>query len=427
MAMKPGRISGFQNPRVAIVSAALLLAAASPIAFGQAVRVNPLYQNQQNQQNQNGAQPQAQQPGQSMPGQFPQAQAQGQNGQLPPPSMPRGGDLVLGPGDVLQIQVADEQDLDGKYLVSDGGEITVPSVPDPVHATGLTTTQLANSIAKALKDAKILQHPVVSVYVEEYHSHTVTVVGAVVRPGLYPIETHTTVLQVISEAGGLLPTAGNFVTVAKAGAPAQKSIEAAQTASLRTQPAGTNPSVGTNPPAAKPAGANGAAIHNASLTAPEPPEGPGITKLDFSKLVSGKDTSVNIEVHAGDVVSVGTAPVVYIVGAVTKPGAFAIEGDRSEITVLQALALVEGMTSVASAGHAVIVRNSGDPKNRQEIRIDINKVEKGKGTDQYLAANDILFIPESGRKKTFKSLGNAAVTAASEAVGYGSALRVAAF
>jgi len=414
--MKPRRINGIPKLRIAIVSATVLLAGVMPVAYAQATRVNPLYQNPQNQ---NGQQGQAAQPGQSLPGQTPQAQ--GQNpAQLPPPNAPRGGDLTLGPGDVLQIQVADEPDLDGKYLVSDGGEITVPMVPEPIHATGLTTTQLGNSIAKALKDAKILQQPSVSVFVEEYHSHTVTVVGAVVRPGLYPVETHTTVLQVISEAGGLLPNAGNFVTVARPGSPAAKSLEAAAP-EVHGQP-GT-----ANAPGAKPAAPNGATVQNASVSTPPPPEGPGTIKLDFAKLISGKDPSVNIQVNAGDVVSVGTAPVIYIVGAVTKPGAFAIEGDRSQITVLQALALVEGMTPVASAGHAVIVRNSGDPKDRQEIHIDISKVEKGKGTDQYLAANDILFIPESGRKKAFKRLGDAAVAAASEVAGYGTALRVAAF
>jgi polysaccharide biosynthesis/export protein len=395
-------------------AALLVVATAVPGAFAQATRVAPLYQQSQ------GDQPGVQnQPGQQ-PG-FQMSQASPPNGQALPPSAPRGGDLVLGPGDVLQIQVADEPDINGKYLVSDSGDLAIPMVPKPVRAGGLTTSQVSRSIEKALKTAEILQNPVVSVFVEEYNSHTVTVVGAVVRPGLYPVETHTTVLQAISEAGGLLPNAGNMVTVAKAGSTAATTLRAE---AARPQSVGNAMVEASAAESGHQKG--GAAIQNASLET-TPPTGRDVVHLDFGKLVSGTDPSVNIEVRAGDVVSVGTAPVVYIVGAVTKPGAFAIESDDSRITVLQALALVQGMTSVASAGHAVIVRNSGSEKDRKEIPLDINKLKTGKQQDPYLEANDILFIPESGMKKSLHALGSAAAHAASEVAGYGMALRVGTF
>lgn len=384
--------------KIAIASSALAVAGvAIPAAFGQATRVAPLYQQQQNDQ-QNG------QPGQQQPGQL--LQAQPPNAQVPPPVGPQGGDLMLGPGDIVQIQVADEPDLNGKYLVSDAGDLAIPMLPKPVHAAGLTTSQVQQSIAKALKDAEILNQPVVSVFVDEYHSHTVTVVGAVVRPGLYPIETHTTVLQAISEAGGLLPTAGNMVTVAKAG----------------TQAAATLQAVAARPQGSGQPGANGkSSVQNASLTTPTTPpvSGRDVVRLDFGKLVSGKDPSVNIEVKAGDVVSVGTAPVVYIVGAVVRPGAFAIQNNDSKVTVLQAIALVQGMTSVAAPKRALIVRNSASLKERREIPINLDKLKTGKQPDEYLQANDILFIPESGMKKSLHALGSVAARAAEQVAGYG--------
>jgi polysaccharide biosynthesis/export protein len=391
------------TPKFVLGLAALLFIAAAfaadaPVALAQATRVAPLYQEQQ--QNQNGQSSIQTQTGQQ-PGALPQAQPP--NSQLPPPIGPEGGDLVLGPGDVLQIQVADEPDLNGKYLVSDSGDLAIPMVSKPIHAGGLTTTQVSQSIAKQLKAAEILQQPVVSVFVDEYHSHTVTVVGAVVRPGLYPVETHTTVLQAISEAGGLLPNAGNMVTVAKAGSAAATTLQAE---------------------AARPQ-SGGASIRNASLQTPSASDR-DVVHLDFANLVSGKDPSVNIQVKAGDVVSVGTAPVIYIVGAVTRPGAFAVQSDDSKITVLQAIALVQGTTSVASAGHAVIVRNSGDSKDRKEIPVNLDKLKTGKQPDQYLQANDILFVPESGMKKGLHALGDAAAHAASEVAGYGMALKVGA-
>jgi polysaccharide biosynthesis/export protein len=396
--------SRIRKLKAVLAGTAILVAAVGVPALAQATRVAPLYQQNQN------AQPQGQ-PNAQLP------QAQGPNSQLPPPPGPRGGDLILGPGDVLQIQVADEPDLNGKYLVSDSGEISVPMVPKPVRAEGLTTTQLSAAIARELKAAEILQQPVVSVFVDEYHSHTITVVGAVVRPGLYAVETHTTVLEAISEAGGLLPNAGNEITIAKAGS---STAVALQARAARPQGAGQHGMPGVNP------GKEGATVRNASLETP-PPASRDVERLDFSKLISGKDPSLNVQVKAGDVVSVGTAPVIYIVGAVMKPGAFSVENSTSQITVLQALALVQGMTPVASAGHAVIVRNSGNEKERKEIPINIDKVKDGKEHDQYLQANDILFVPESGTKKSLHALGSIATRAASEVAGYGLGIRLGAF
>lgn len=403
--MKSRVSSRTQGLMLGIAAGALLIG--SPASFGQgATRVTPQYQ--QTQPGQTG--PVGQTPTQN---QLPQQQGLGQP--APPASMPRGGDLILGPGDVISIQVADDPDIAGKYLISDSGEISIPTVPDPIHASGLTTSQLSKGIAKGLKDAQILNDPVVSIFVEEYHSHTVTVLGAVVRPGSYPVEKHTTVLEVISEAGGLLPSAGNLVTIAKGGTPAAAMVAA--------NPAGT-PTAPNNPTTKTVSGAPTVQTASFEKTPVVLPDNPDVTRIDLHKLVNGNDPNLkNVEVKAGDVVSVGTAPVVYIVGAVTRPGAFAIEGDRSQITVLQALSLVEGLTPIAKPSHAVIVRESADPKNREEIPIDISKVMSGKATDKYLLADDILFIPESGGKKAMQRVGQAAAGAAQ----YGLGLRIAAF
>ncbi|HWG58391.1 MAG TPA: SLBB domain-containing protein [Candidatus Acidoferrales bacterium] len=302
--------------------------------------------------------------------------------------LPRGGDLILGPGDIIQIQVANDPDISGKYLISQSGDLRVPTIPRPIHAMDLSTSQLSDRISKALVQAQILKEPVVSIFVDEYHSHTVTVVGAVQKPGIYPVEVNTTVLQAITEAGGLLTTAGSSVTVTRAKAE-EKSAGPAKLEKV-----------------------------NDSATQ---------LTVSVADMVAGRNGAANVMVHAGDVVNVGTAPIVYVVGAVTRPGAFAIQSNNSEITVLQALALVEGVTPVASAKRAIIVRDSTDPKNRKEIPVNIPKMMSGKEADQYLVANDILFIPESGLKKTLHRMGDVAIGAATEVAGYGSALRVAAF
>jgi polysaccharide biosynthesis/export protein len=287
----------------------------------------------------------------------------------------RGGDLVLGPADVVDIQITDAPDLSGKYLISDTGEIRVPTVKDPIHATGLTTSQLSSAVAVALKDAKQLQEPIVSVFVEEYHSHTVTVLGAVAKPGQYPVETRTSLLQAISEAGGLATNAGGIASITHAPAP------------------------GAGP------GKPEAVSAKSEL-------------INIGDINSGSSPAISTYVHAGDVITVSTAAVIYVVGAVTRPGAFALQPDK-DVTLLQALSLVGGFAPSASPNRAVIVRKPATDKDREEIPVDLNKILGGKKPDDTLQANDILFIPYSGVKKGLHRMGDAAITAATDVVGLG--------
>ena len=94
------------------------------------------------------------------------------------------------------------------------------------------------------------------------------------------------------------------------------------------------------------------------------------------------------------------------------------------MTVLRALALVEGTQPTASLGHTIIVRNSDNNTNREEIPLDLGKIIKGKQKDPVLLANDILFIPQSGFKQGMRKMGDVAVAAAGTAAGYGMGLRI---
>ena len=259
-----------------------------------------------------------------------------------------------------------------------------PLLSTPIKAAGLTALDVSKNIAQAVKAADILREPAVTVFVEQYRSRSVTVLGAVAKPGVYPMERRTTVLELLSMAGGALPTAGSSATITrKAAAPAESG------------------SAGT------------------------PEAGETTISVDLSKLTTGRDMSQNWEVEPGDILNVPTAPIVYVVGAVNKPGGFALQDPRSGLTVLQAIALVEGFKPAASPGHTIILRNSTSEKERKEVPVDLNKLMAGKLKDSVLEANDILFIPESGFKKGARKLGDAALSAASTIVGYGYGLRVA--
>jgi polysaccharide export outer membrane protein len=283
------------------------------------------------------------------------------------------GGYQIGVGDVLDVHVNDEDDISGRYQVDQDGNVKVSLLPKPVPAAGATTFQLASRLSDALKQEKILREPSVSVLILREVTQNVSILGAVMRPGVYPIEKPTTVMDLISLAGGLAPNAGNSLTVSHQGP-------------------------GPN------AGANSSPSAN--------------TTLNVTTLLSAKDPSVNVGVHAGDVVTVGTAPVVFVVGSVTRPGAFAVQDRRSEMTVLQAVAMAEGPTPVAALGKTIIIRQSSSSAERQEIPIDLKKVMRGKEQDQVLEANDILFVPQSGLKAGARRLGDIGAQAASNVAGY---------
>lgn len=107
----------------------------------------------------------------------------------------------IGPQDVLDISVFQVPELQRTVQVADSGTVNLPLVGD-VPAVGLTAQQVEQDLARKL-GAKYLQSPQVTVSVKEFNSQRVTVDGAVAKPGVYPIRGHTTLLQIVSTAGGL--------------------------------------------------------------------------------------------------------------------------------------------------------------------------------------------------------------------------------
>jgi len=111
----------------------------------------------------------------------------------------------IGSGDVLAVSVADAPEFGGKFRVPDTGLIEIPGVSGQLRAEGQSPSELAHTIREALIAAKQLRDPRVSVYVDEFHGRTVTVLGAVAKPSVYPIAKRTNVREALSLAGGTLP------------------------------------------------------------------------------------------------------------------------------------------------------------------------------------------------------------------------------
>jgi polysaccharide export outer membrane protein len=287
-------------------------------------------------------------------------------------------DYRIGPGDVISISVADAPEWDAKFRVSDSGTIEVSGIQEPIRADGLTPVGLSHVVAQALIDAKQLRDPRINVFVEEYHGRTITVLGAVSKPAVYPLTQHTTILDTLSLAGGALPGAGGTITVVRGPA----SAEATRTA------------VGS------------------------------VQIVELGRIVSGEDLSSNVQVRGGDVINVSTARVVYVVGAVTKSGGFTLSDPSAGISVAKAVALAEGFSPLAATHRGLIIRQSTSDAARREVPVDIEEILSGKAADVVLAPDDILYIPESNSRKTVRAMGQVAMALVNGIAIYGVGYRL---
>ncbi len=298
--------------------------------------------------------------------------------QAPVAKPPAVEEYRLGPGDIVSISVTDSPEFNQKARVSDSGVIQVTGVNDALTAEGLTPIELSQFIRKSLMEAKQLRDPKVNVFIDEYHGRTVTILGAVAKPSVYALTRRTNVLDAISLAGGPLPNSGNTVTVVRGEAGAE---------------------------------ASGTAVGSVRI-------------VDVGRLTRGEDPGGNIEVYNGDVLNVSPAQVVYVVGAVAKPGGYVMTNPSEGVSVVQAVALAEGFRPLAATHRGLIIRQSTSVQSRREIPVDIENVMTGTQADLVLAPNDILYVPESGRKKTLKVMGEIAMSAVNGVAIYGLGYRV---
>jgi len=283
-----------------------------------------------------------------------------------------GMDYEIGPGDVLSITVSDAPEFTGKFRVGQSGKLEITALAQPLEAQGRTALQLSRDLREALVDAKLYRNPTVNVYVDEFHSRNVTILGAVAKPSIYSLQRPTTLVELISLAGGLMPNAGPELTITSAG---NRGATSTRTISL-------------------------------------------------TKLMRGEDSSLNVVLQDGDSVSIATAAVVYVVGAVTKPGGFVLPDQSSGMTALQALAMAEGLTPIAAQSRGLIIRRSSDGSARENIPLDLATLMSGKGADVKLQANDILFVPVSGSRQTLRVMGQIAMSAVNGMAIYGVGYRV---
>jgi polysaccharide export outer membrane protein len=328
-------------------------------------------------------------------------------------------DYVIGPGDVLSIDVFDVKELSREVRVSQTGSIGIPLVPVRLHVAGLTELQAEQKIAEVLEANGLVTHADVSVAVKERKSKPITVVGAVPHPMVYQADRAVTLLEVLAEAGGVSNDAGDTVIVARPVQEAPPDTVEPPAIGPEQPPPATIPAVATRPsdtphstanpvqtshtsgtpndvPSAS--SASGTAATSANPPAPaEPPPLTNIITINLNDLMETGDTKNNITLQAGDIVTVPHAGIVYVLGAVNRAGGFVLANDRSQLTTLKILALAGGLTRTAKSDKAVIVRKDNQGQ-QHEVAIDLKKVLNRRAEDLQLQPSDILYVPESGAK-----------------------------
>ena len=328
-------------------------------------------------------------------------------------------DYVIGSGDLLDISVFDVPELSKEVRVSQTGTISIPLIPVRLRVAGLSETQVEEKIAELLEANGLVSHPEVGVAVKEHRSQPITVVGAVQHPMVYQADRDVSLLEVLAEAGGIATDAGDTIIVTR-----RRVATFIQIANPTTAPATAAPGSGEPPPLDSPATPElaeknpGASPQTPSfpsaeeLTNANPPAASGTPDVgnspsnpdstsitvNLNDLLETGDTRNNIQLHAGDVVTVPHAGIVYVLGAVNRPGGFVVSNDRTQLTTLKVLSLAGGLTNIAKTQHAFIIRRD-DTGKQTETQVDLKKVLNRQSEDITMHPSDILFIPDDRTKQ----------------------------
>lgn len=309
-------------------------------------------------------------------------------------------DYVIGPGDVLDIEVFDVKELSREVRVSQTGTIGIPLVPVRLRVAGLTELQAEQKIAEVLESNGLVTHADVSVSVKDHKSKPITVVGAVPHPLVYEADRSVTLLEVLAAAGGVANDAGDTVIVTRpVPDPSADEAEPPEAGAERAAaaPAGNSTSAKGSASSGPSTATIASAASNSSAQADPPPLANTIT-VNLNDLMETGDTRNNITLQAGDIVTVPHAGIVYVLGAVNRSGGYVLANDRSQLTTLKILALAGGLTKTAKSDHAVIVRKDSQGQ-QHEVAVNLKKVLNRQAEDVQLQPSDILYVPQSGSKQ----------------------------
>jgi polysaccharide biosynthesis/export protein len=247
----------------------------------------------------------------------------------------------IGIHDLVSLSVQDCPELTRNFRVSPDGTLPLPLLKERIHVAGKYPAEVETDLTNALVGEGLLVQPVVAATVAEYRSVPVSVMGAVKHPLTFQAIGETSLLDALSRADGLAPTAGSEILVSKPN----------------------------------------------SVT----------RRISVKALLENSDPSLNMSLQGGEEIRVPEAGRVYVVGNVKKPGAFPV-GDGGDTTVLKVLALSEGLLPY-SGKEAFIYRREGGKSNRNELPVELSRIMDRKLSDVALLPDDILYIPDNKHRR----------------------------
>jgi len=247
----------------------------------------------------------------------------------------------IGAKDLLEISVFGLDEMSQTVRVSEKGKITLPLLGE-IEVEELTKAELERKLSRLL-EKKYLQNPQVTVFIREYQSKKVYILGAVGKPGSYKLLGRQTVLQLISDAGGLIEDAGDEIIV------------------IRQHKDGSSKTL----------------------------------RILIDDLILKGDARLNIPLEPNDIVNIPVDKTVfiYVFGQVRRPGALNVK-KLNIPTLLQIIAQAGGFSERASKRRVLIKRIDKDGKE-QEIKVNVKDIIKGKKKDIQLKENDVVYVPET--------------------------------
>jgi polysaccharide export outer membrane protein len=259
-------------------------------------------------------------------------------------------DYKIGPEDLLEIDTFQVQELKSSVRVSAQGFIKIPLL-DKVQAGGLTVSELEAAIAKKLE--KFVKEPVVSVFVKEYRSQQIAVLGSVKSPQVYYATGQKYLLDMLSLAGGLAPDAGSYCIIQR---------------TVRTGDQESNEKI----------------------------------VIDLDELLINGRVDLNVPVMGGDFLQVPRSAIFFVDGAVRAPGEYPLKGKNTTFT--QAISLAHGIdASTGKYSDIKIYRDNGS-KEREVITLDYDDVLTGKSPDVLIREKDIIIVGSSALKRFLNTI-----------------------
>ncbi len=254
---------------------------------------------------------------------------------------------LIGSEDVLEIEAYNVEELKKTVRVNSQGEIALPLI-GIINVKGLTASEVEQFIAKKLD--KYVQETAVTVFIKEYKSQRISVIGAVNKPNVFAVTGQRYLLDMLMMAEGLAKEAGSICYVIR---PKLKS---------------------------------------------SPSERSSTVVIDLDELLVGGNLSLNIPVFAGDAIHVPKGGLVFVDGSVRVPGAYTFRGRTTSL--VQAISMAQGVNADAALSDIKIFRDNGKGE-REAIPADYDAIRNGEHPDILLSENDIIIVPQSGVKNFF--------------------------